>query len=86
MKNKLTDLNNYLFEQIEKLNDDELKTEELDLVLKKSEAINSIADTIIKNADIQLKTMKMAAEHGIINRNQVKFLLAPAKENDNASK
>lgn len=37
MKNTLSDLNNYLFEAIERINDDELSMEELDKELKRSE-------------------------------------------------
>ena len=36
MKNALTDLNNYLFEQLERLNDDSLSAEELDREMKKA--------------------------------------------------
>lgn len=35
MQNKLIDLNNYLFEQLERLNDDNLTMEELDREIKK---------------------------------------------------
>ena len=86
MKNKLTDLNNYLFEQIEKLNDDDLTDEQLELTLKKTEAINKIADTIIKNGELQFRAVKMAAEYGIVNQDQVKLLLAPAKDKGNENK
>ena len=34
VKNTLTDLNNYLFEQLERLNDDELTDEQLERELK----------------------------------------------------
>lgn len=56
MKNGLTDLNNYLFEQIEKLNDDELDREQTELAIQKAEAITNIAQTVIKNAELALKT------------------------------
>ena len=36
MNNTLTDLNNYLFEQLERLNDDELDDEGLDREIRKS--------------------------------------------------
>lgn len=35
MKNTLSDLNNYLFEAIERINDDELSMEELDKEIKR---------------------------------------------------
>ena len=47
MKNTLSDLNNYLFEAIERINDDELSMEELDKEIKRSESVNKIAKTII---------------------------------------
>ena len=43
MKNTLSDLNNYLFEAIERITDDELTDEALDKEIKKSEAVQKIA-------------------------------------------
>ena len=39
MKNTLTDLNNYLFEQLERINDDSLTPEQLEQELKKTDSI-----------------------------------------------
>lgn len=79
MKNKLTDLSDYLFEQIERINDDTLTDEELDKQIKKSEQINVLAETIIKNGELQLKAALKASEYGIINPKQMKFLLSDKK-------
>ena len=49
MKNTLTDLNNYLFEALERLTDDELTEEELKKEITRSEAVTSVAETIIHN-------------------------------------
>lgn len=57
MQNKLTDLNNYLFEQIELLNDDDLTGEALEKQIKKSKAISELSGKIIQNASIQLKAI-----------------------------
>ena len=51
MKNTLTDLNNYLFEAIERLNDDSLDPDELDKEIKRSEAVTNVANTIIANEE-----------------------------------
>ena len=82
MKNKLSDLNNYLFEQIEKINDDSLSAEELEKEIKKAETIANIAETIIKNGKLQYKAAIKAAEYGVINNNQMVFLLTGKKTND----
>ena len=37
MKNTLSDLNNYLFEQLERLNDDSLTDEQLEIQLRKTD-------------------------------------------------
>ena len=81
MKNKLTDVNDYLFEQLEKLNDDSLTDEQIDAVIKKAETVNKIADTIVKNGELQFKAMKMASDYGIINEKQVKLLLSTGEKN-----
>lgn len=64
MKNTLGDLNNHLFAQLEKLNDDDLNGEELESEIKRSEAMAKIADQIIKNGELQFKAMKHMDEYG----------------------
>lgn len=64
MKNTLTDLNNYLFEALERLNDDELGEEELDKEIKRSEAVQKVAKTIIDNGALALQAKKHLDEYG----------------------
>ena len=63
MKNTLSDLNNYLFEAIERINDDELSMEELDKEIKRSESVNKIAKTIIDNGNLALQAKKHFDEY-----------------------
>ena len=44
MKNTLSDLNNHLFEQLERLNDEDLEGENLDKELRRSEGMTKIAE------------------------------------------
>ena len=46
MKNTLSDLNNYLFEQMERLQDDTLDDDQFEKELKRSEGIQKIAKTL----------------------------------------
>lgn len=64
MKNKLTDLNNHLFAQLERLSDEGLDADAIDREVKRTEAIVSVADQITGNAELQLKAAKLFAEHG----------------------
>ena len=64
MKNTLSDLNNYLFEAIERITDDELTDEALDKEIKKSEAVQKIAKTIIENGHLALNAQKHIDEYG----------------------
>ena len=66
MKNNLTDLNNYLFEQLERLNDDESieNSEQFDKEIKRSKAITDVAKAIVDNANTELNAIKLAAEYG----------------------
>lgn len=75
MKNKLTDLNNYLFEQIEKLNDDDLTSEQLQQQITKAETISKISKTIIETASLQLDAIKIAAENGVVQPQSFQLLL-----------
>lgn len=65
MKNTLTDLNNYLFESLERINDDSLNDEELDKEIKRSEAVQKIAKTIIDNGNLALQAKKYLDEFGM---------------------
>lgn len=77
MENKLTDLNNILFEQIERLNDDDLHGEALKQQIKRSQAIESVAGMIIANANTVLKAEKLKMEYAMDDRdpNQVPEML-----------
>ena len=64
MKNTLTDLNNYLFEQLERLNDDDLTEEEMERELKKADSVVRISEKIIQNGELAFKTMRHMDEYG----------------------
>jgi len=65
MKNTLTDLNNYLFETLERLTDDSLTAEEMEAELRRADAVTSVAETVIHNGELSLKAMKHAEEYNI---------------------
>ena len=52
MKNTLEDLNNHLFEAMERLNNDDLTDEELDREFKRAEGMTKVAGQIIQNAEL----------------------------------
>lgn len=66
MNNNLESLNNYLFEELERLNDDEIldKEENLDKELKRSKAITQVASQIVQNAKVVLEAKKHADQFG----------------------
>ena len=64
MKNTLGDLNNVLFEQLERLNDDDMTEEQLDRELRKTDATVKIAEKIIANGELAFKTMKHMDDYG----------------------
>lgn len=67
MKNSLTDVNNYLFEELERLNDDEsLMDEEIfKKEIQRAKAVSNICSTIVSNANLVLNARKYADELGI---------------------
>lgn len=58
MRNGLTDLNNHLFEQLERLNEEELKGEALKEEITRSKAIENVAKQIINNGRLVLDSQK----------------------------
>lgn len=58
MKNTLGDLNNYLFEQLERLNNEELRGEALQEEMARSKAVGEIAKNVIQNGALVLQANK----------------------------
>jgi len=64
MNNKLSDLNNHLFAQLERLSDECMSAEQVAQEVDRAEAIVKVSNQITNNADLQLKAAKLFAEHG----------------------
>ena len=62
--NKLADLNNHLFEELERLNDEGLKGEALQEERERAKSMANIAQTIINNGELALKAVKHFDEYG----------------------
>ncbi len=62
--NNLNDLNEILFNQIRKLENDVLTDEQLDREIRKSESITKTATVILKNAELALDAQKQFDEYG----------------------
>lgn len=73
MKNKITDLNDHLFAELERLGDEELKDEELSREIGRAKAISDVASRIIDNAKLALDATKLQVEFGGINRSAVEL-------------
>lgn len=65
MKNKITDLNNHLFAQLERLGDEEISPEQLELEIKRSTAITEVSKTIIESAKMTISAMKIMEKAGM---------------------
>ena len=61
-RNTLSDLNNHLFEQLERLNDDDLTEEDLQKEIARAKAVSNIAAQIINNGQLALNAQKFAMD------------------------
>lgn len=58
MKNKLTDLNDHLFAQLERLSDEDLSGEKLEQEIQRTKSIAQVANGIITNGRLLLDAKK----------------------------
>ena len=64
MKNTLLDLNNYLFAEIERLDDESLDDEALKKEISRAKAITGLASQVVANAGVVLKASIAKQEYG----------------------
>ncbi len=65
MKNKMSDLHNHLFAQLERLSDEELKGDGLKEEIERSRAVTAVAREIIANGSLVLKAKKALQDREI---------------------
>ncbi len=63
-KNKLADLNDHLFAQLERLGDETFTPEQIEAECTRAVAIVKVAEQIVHNVDLQLKAVVILANHG----------------------
>lgn len=83
MSNKLTDLNNHLFAQLERLNNPNLKEGKLIEEIERSRAVGNIAREIINNGRLMLDSKKHFDAVGIKTEHQPELLkISGSEDND----
>ena len=80
MKNKIKDLNDHLFAQLERLSDEELSGDKLKQEIDRGKAMAQIATQIVNSAKITVDAMKLASR-GEVKEIHVRNLLGAAVEN-----
>ena len=64
MKNKLLDLNNHLFAQLERLSDEDISADDLAKEVSRTDAVVKIATQIIDTANVAIDAAKLVAADG----------------------
>jgi len=66
MKNKIGDLNNHLFAQLERLGEEGLTEDEIASESKRTAAIVSVADQVLESAKVTVSAMRVASDNGMV--------------------
>lgn len=74
-RNTLGDLNNHLFAQLERLNDEEITGEKLEDEIIRSKAVIGVSKQIIANANVVLKAKSIELEYGKNNEKEMPKML-----------
>ena len=65
IRNTLEDLNDYLFESLERVMDDDLTDEEFAKECKRAKQVSTIAGNVIRNASIVLRAETLKQKDGV---------------------
>lgn len=79
MKNKLSDLNNHLFAQLERLGDEDLKGDELKEEVERGKTIAAVSKEIVSNAKLTLDVALKYDEMSLSARQHVDGILLEHK-------
>jgi hypothetical protein len=79
MKNRLIDLNDHLFAQLERLGDEDLNEVELATELKRANAMASVGKQIVSNAKLAFDVAKFRSEGSLIAVNGLPVMLEDKK-------
>lgn len=63
-KNRLSDLNNHLFAQLERLGNETLTPEQIESEFKRASAITGLAEQVLRHAALQVQAAKIMSDHG----------------------
>ena len=69
------DLNNHLFAQLERLNDEDITGEKLEDEIIRSKAVIGVSKQIIANANVVLKAKSIELEYGKNNEKEMPKML-----------
>ena len=81
MKNNITDLNNHLFAELERLGDEELTGEALEKEITRAKAISDVSRQIIDSARTSLDAARLQAEWGGRQHVELPMMLENKKTN-----
>lgn len=79
MKNKLVDLNDHLFAQLERLSDEDLSGDKLREEIDRSKAVSCIAKDIVQNASLVLQAQKAVWDRDVDRESVPKLLIDGGK-------
>lgn len=65
MKTKLQDLNEYMFECLDRLTNDSMTLDQLEMEIDRANAAAKVAETIIKGGELALRVYACANEAGV---------------------
>jgi hypothetical protein len=77
VKNKISDLRDTLFEQLERLNDESISPIELEMELKKADMIQKVAQTIVNASKVEVDFVRvsgMKTQNRFFNTEETKLL------------